>query len=180
MLTAESRSHCKTCERIVLMGVAGCGKTSVGIAVAQALGASYTDGDDLHPQANVAKMSSGQPLTDEDRWPWLSLVGEQLRTGAGITIIGCSALKRSYREQITEEAQGPVLFLFLDGSQELISQRMSARSGHFMPPALLQSQFETLEPPRRDEYAARISIGQPIEQIVREAVRIIEGGKRDS
>ncbi|MCE9664880.1 gluconokinase [Halomonas sp. M5N1S17] len=159
------------------MGVSGCGKTSVGAALALSLGGIYIDGDDLHPAANVAKMSRGQPLTDDDRWPWLSVVGERLRTASDATLIGCSALKRSYRDHITRVAQAPVLFLHLDGSPELIAERMAARSGHFMPPALLQSQFEALEPPAVDEFAVTISIGQPLERIVREITTLLEGDK---
>ncbi|MFQ3790118.1 gluconokinase [Halomonas sp. A29] len=159
------------------MGVSGCGKTTVGAALALSLGGIYIDGDDLHPAANVAKMSSGQPLTDDDRWPWLNLVGERLRTVSGITIIGCSALKRRYRDHISRVAQAPVLFLHLAGSQELIGERMVARSGHFMPPALLHSQFEALEPPAGDELAATISIGQPLDRVVREITTLLEGDK---
>lgn len=162
------------------MGVAGCGKTSIGMAVAKASGATYIDGDDLHPANNIAKMSSGQPLTDEDRWPWLSKVGEQLRDVSGTMIIGCSALKRGYRDAITQAAQSPVLFIYLSGSPELIACRMQARSGHFMPPTLLKSQFETLEPPTEDEIALKIDINQPLEEIVQHIITTLEGDTHDA
>lgn len=152
--------------RHVLMGVAGCGKSSVGAALAPLLGARYLDGDDLHPSANIAKMSKGEPLTDADRWPWLALVGGALRQGN--VILGCSALRRSYRDYITEHAGGPVCFIHLTGSRALIGARMAARAGHFMPPALLDSQFATLEPPAADENAITVSIDQPMAAIVAE------------
>jgi gluconokinase len=150
--------------RVVLMGVAGCGKSSVGAALATALAIPYRDGDDLHPAANIAKMSRGEALTDVDRWPWLALVGEALR--ACPVIVGCSALRRVYRERITAAAGGPVCFVHLSGSRAVIEARMRARQGHFMPPALLDSQFKTLEPPEPDENAVTVDIDQPLEKIV--------------
>ena len=165
MLTAGSQPRFEGPQRMVLMGVAGCGKTSVGMALAIRLGATYRDGDDLHPKANIAKMSRGEPLTDEDRWPWLALVGRSLR-GDGVHIVGCSALKRSYRDQIRREAGGPVTFIHLAGSQSVIAARMAARTGHFMPPALLASQFAALEPPGPDEPAITVDIDQPFEAVI--------------
>lgn len=151
--------------RVVLMGVAGCGKTSVGEALSVRLGVPYRDGDDLHPKANVEKMRLGTPLTDEDRWPWLALVGETLAKDAPL-IIGCSALKRAYRDKIRVAANGRVDFIHLSGNRALIEQRMAQRKGHFMPVALLDSQFATLEPPTADEAALTVDIGQPLISIV--------------
>ncbi len=145
---------------MVVMGVSGCGKTTVGEALAVRLGASFTDADELHPAANIAKMSRGEALTDEDRWPWLTRVGEALR-GDGMRIVGCSALKRRYRVHIRRMAGGPVMFIHLAGSKAVIAERMQARAGHFMPPALLDSQFATLEPPGPDEEAITVDIDQP-------------------
>ncbi len=159
--------------RVVLMGVAGCGKSSVGAALAEALAIPYRDGDDLHSAANIAKMSRGEALTDADRWPWLALVGQRLR--AGPMIVGCSALRRVYRERITEAAGGPVCFVHLSGSRAVIGARMRARHGHFMPPALLDSQFKTLEPPEPDENAVTVDIDQPLEKIVA-AIRLALAG----
>ena len=156
------------------MGVAGSGKSAVGTAVAHRIDATYLDGDDLHPQANIDKMSRGEPLTDEDRWPWLTKVGQALVGDAGIRIIGCSALKRRYRDLITQEAGGDVLFVHLAGSKTLIAARMSARSGHFMPTSLLDSQFAALEPPGADEQAITVDIDQPLEGLVGDIVSKLE------
>lgn len=150
--------------RYVLMGVAGCGKSSVGAALAPRLSASYVDGDDLHPAANIAKMRSGQPLDDADRWPWLDAVGAQLVLPD--RIIGCSALKRVYRARIAAAAGAPVCFIHLAGSPAVIGARMAARAGHFMPTALLDSQFATLEAPGADEPAITVDIDQPMGAIL--------------
>jgi gluconokinase len=152
----------------VVMGVASCGKTSVGEALAARLGALFTEGDRLHPKANVEKMSAGFPLTDEDRWPWLAQVGESLQGREG-RIASCSALKRAYREHIIAEAGRPVAFVFLDGSRALLEQRIAARKGHFMPPSLLASQLATLERPAPDELANAFDIARSVDEIVAEA-----------
>ena len=151
-------------DRLVLMGVAGCGKSSVGAALSARIGLPYRDGDDLHPAANVAKMRRGDPLTDEDRWPWLEMVGQELVKTP--MIIGCSALKRRYRQRISETSGQPVTFVHLSGSREVIEARMQARKGHFMPSSLLDSQFAALEPPAADENAVTVDIDQPLAAIV--------------
>ncbi|MFN4157898.1 MAG: gluconokinase [Gemmobacter sp.] len=156
--------------RIVVMGVAGCGKSTVGAALAARLGGHYLDGDDLHPSANVEKMRRGQPLTDTDRRPWLDLVGAALARMDPPALIGCSALRRAYRDRITVAAGGPVFFLHLAGSRDLIGARMAARTGHYMPTSLLDSQFATLEPPAPDEWAAEIDIGLPADAVVAAAL----------
>ena len=156
--------------RIVLMGVAGCGKSVVGAALAAHLGATYLDGDDLHPAANIEKMSRGEPLTDDDRWPWLALVGQKLADPDGILILGCSSLKRRYRDRIRAEAGGPVTFVHLSGTKELISSRMGARTGHFMPTTLIDSQFAALEPPAADENAITVDIDNTLDKIVDDIV----------
>lgn len=150
--------------RIVIMGVSGCGKSSVGAALSDRLGISYRDGDDLHPAENVDKMRAGVPLTDADRWPWLDRVAEVLAAEAPV-IVGCSALRRAYRDRIRAGAGGPVQFVHLSGSRDLIAGRMAARAGHYMPLSLLDSQFAVLEPPGPDE-AVTVEIGQPLEQLV--------------
>ena len=174
METAASRPASGTPLRLVLMGVAGCGKSAVGAALAPQLRAVYRDGDDLHPPDNIAKMSRGAPLTDADRWPWLTLVGQAL-AGKGRVIIGCSALKRSYRSHITKAAGGPVRFIHLSGSRAVIEARMAARTGHFMPPALLASQFATLEPPGPDEMAVTVDTDQPLQAVVDEVIAKLAG-----
>ncbi|WP_080578616.1 gluconokinase [Sinorhizobium fredii] len=177
MSTAASPHLSDIPRRMVLMGVAGCGKSSVGAALANRLGAVYRDGDDLHPPENIAKMSKGIPLEDEDRWPWLTRVGEALQAGTGPTIIGCSALKRAYRQHIESTAGRPVTFIHLAGTVEVIEKRMKERQGHFMPPALLASQFAALEPPGPDENAVSVDIDQPLDAVV-EAIAAKLGGLR--
>jgi gluconokinase len=130
--------------KLVVMGVSGCGKTTLGRALAERLGAAFVDADDLHPVANVAKMAAGQPLTDADRWPWLDLVAQALRDRAPV-VVACSALRRAYRDRLRRA--GDVRFLHLAAPQEVIAGRLAARQGHFMPPGLLTSQYATLEPP---------------------------------
>jgi gluconokinase len=151
-------------QRIVIMGVSGCGKSSVGEALAARLSIPYRDGDDLHPPANVGKMRSGVPLTDDDRWPWLDRVAQVLATEAPV-IVGCSALRRAYRDRLRSGAGGPVQFIHLTGNREVIAARMAARTGHYMPPSLLDSQFAALEVPGPDE-ALAIDIDQPLDAIV--------------
>jgi len=140
---------------IVLMGVAGCGKSSVGAALSALTGLPYIDGDDLHPAANVAKMAAGTPLVDDDRWPWLDACADRL--GTGNIILGCSALKRAYRDRLRRA--GDITFVHLSGSCDLIAARMAQRKGHYMPLSLLDSQFAALEPPTPDESALVVSIG---------------------
>ncbi|MFD1745473.1 gluconokinase [Rhizobium helianthi] len=174
MSMAESQLHSKMPLRMVLMGVAGSGKSTVGEALAKRLGATYYDGDDLHPQANIEKMSRGEPLTDEDRWPWLTKVGERLGEAGDTLIIGCSALKRIYRDHIREKAGATVVFIHLSGSRKVIESRMGARTGHFMPTSLLDSQFATLEVPGEDEHAVTADIDQSLDDVVREIVEKLE------
>ena len=127
---------------LVIMGVSGSGKTTVGKLLAQKTGGRFLDGDDFHPPKNVAKMSSGIPLTDEDRQGWLETLASIIHEADDLTIIACSALKASYRAILKE-----AVFIFLHGSPELLADRINQRSGHYMPPGLLQSQLETLEVP---------------------------------
>jgi gluconokinase len=166
MSTEASLLRSDTPPRIVLMGVSGCGKTAVGHALAAATGARFIDGDSLHPLANIAKMSRGEPLDDDDRWPWLGAVGKVLATPPGPTIVGCSALKRAYRDRIRAAAGGDVAFVHLSGSRSLIAARMGARPDHFMPPSLLDSQFAALEAPTADEDAITIDVDRPLADIV--------------
>lgn len=154
--------------RVVVMGVSGCGKSSIGSALAARLGARFVDGDQLHPEANIAKMSRGEPLTDADRAPWLARVGAALAEDG--TVIACSALKRIYRDQIRATAGADVVFLHLKGDREVLLQRMSNRPGHFMPASLLDSQLATLEDPQTDETHVAADIRSTPEQIVADAV----------
>ncbi|MCW5709337.1 MAG: gluconokinase [Shinella sp.] len=158
---------------MIVMGVAGSGKSSVGEAFATCLGATYLDGDALHPPGNIDKMSRGVPLTDTDRMPWLRDIGRRLNAAGDRMIIGCSALKRAYRETIVAEARHPVTFIYLAGTRQVIAARMSARSGHFMPTSLLDSQFAALEEPQDDENAIRVDIDQPLDALVRTTVELL-------
>lgn len=146
---------------IVVMGVSGAGKTTVGKALAERLRVPFIDADDLHPQANRDKMAGGTPLTDDDRWPWLAVVGaavaRELRTGHGV-VVACSALRRTYRDAIRSTADGPVTFIQLDGTAELLGERIGARTDHFMPPGLLTSQLQTLEALEPDEPGSAFSV----------------------
>lgn len=146
------------------MGVSGCGKSSVGAGLADRLAIPYRDGDDLHPAENVEKMRAGVPLTDADRWPWLDRVAGVLAAEAPV-IVGCSALRLAYRDRLRAGAGGPVRFIHLTGSPDLIARRMAARTGHYMPASLLDSQFAALEPPGPDE-ALSIGIDQPLGAMV--------------
>lgn len=157
-------------QRFIVMGVSGCGKSSIGAGFAAQIGATFVDGDDLHPAQNVAKMSAGTPLNDTDRAPWLAAVGQTFTKGSLPLVIGCSALKHSYRDIIRDHAGGPVMFLFLDGTRQLIGTRMAERKDHFMPTELLDSQFAILEPPTPDEESVRVDIDQTAEAIVTELV----------
>ena len=151
----------------VVMGVAGCGKTTIGEKLAVAMNAAFLDGDAFHPAENIAKMSRGEPLTDNDRWPWLERFAHAIAEKPGTVVGGCSSLKRAYRQHITQAAGEAVRFIYLEGSRDLIASRMSARTCHFMPTSLLDSQFETLEVPGRDENAITVNIDRSEEEIVR-------------
>jgi gluconokinase len=159
--------------RIVIMGVSGCGKSSVGEGLALRLGIPYRDGDNLHPAENVEKMRAGTPLNDDDRWPWLDCVAAVLARDAPV-IIGCSALRRAYRDRLRAGAGGPVQFVHLAGSRDLIAARMALRKGHYMPPSLLDSQFAALEPPGPDE-ALTISIDRPLPDLIDAIAAHLEG-----
>ncbi len=149
-------------EVLVLMGVSGCGKTTVAAILSGRLDWPFEEGDALHPPANVEKMRSGHPLDDADRKPWLETVAtwvEECLDAGSNGLITCSALKRSYREIINRRGSQGVKFVYLHGSRELIAERLATRHGHFMPPTLLDSQFATLEEPGPDERAVRVEIG---------------------
>ena len=157
----------------VLMGVSGSGKTTVARGVAQREGWRLVEGDSFHPPENVAKMHAGTPLTDADRWPWLNAIAREidtLRARGESAVIACSALKRSYRD-ILIGSRKDVVLVYLQGSKQLIAGRLAARKGHFMPPALLDSQFATLEEPRDDEHPVVVSIASPPDAITDAVVR---------
>jgi gluconokinase len=155
---------------LVVMGVSGSGKSTVGAALGQRLRVPFADADDFHPQANIDKMSAGIALDDHDRHPWLEAIGEWLaahdqRGG----VISCSALKRKYRDQLRHHAHR-VVFVHLEGSREVITARQASRPGHFMPASLLSSQFATLEPLAPDERGIVIDVDQTVDAIVADYV----------
>jgi gluconokinase len=157
----------------VLMGVSGSGKTTIARGVAQREGWRLVEGDSFHPPANVAKMHAGTPLTDEDRWPWLRAIAQEIdamRARGEPAVVACSALKRAYRD-ILIGARKDVVLVYLQGSKSLIAGRIAARKDHFMPPALLDSQFDTLEEPGEDEHPIVVSIASPPDAVADEVVR---------
>lgn len=152
---------------VVLMGVSGSGKTTVGKVLAERLGWRFVDADDYHPPANVAKMHAGEPLTDEDRRPWLEVLADLIddaRDRGEDLVLACSALKHEYRDYLRDGASD-VVYVYLEGSESLIQERLARRKGHFMDPHLLRSQFRALEPP---EHAIRVDITPTPEEIADE------------
>jgi len=163
---------------VVVMGVASSGKTTVAKLLAETLGWQYQEGDALHPPENVAKMSSGTPLTDADRLPWLGAIAARIdewRSRGEAGVVTCSALKRAYRDIIVGD-RPDVALVYLRGSHDLVADRMAARKGHFMPPALLDNQFATLEEPAADERPITVDVGETPFRIVQEIVRRLAAG----
>lgn len=155
---------------VVVMGVSGSGKSTVGMLLAERLGVPYAEADDFHPPANIAKMSAGDPLDDRDRAPWLDAIAAWIvERGDGGGVVSCSALRRRYRDRLRQDTPG-LFFLHLDGSEELIAGRLAARTRHFMPAGLLRSQFEALEPLEPDEAGAVVAIGDDPERITERAL----------
>mgnify|MGYP000190341457 CR=1 FL=1 len=153
--------------KLVVMGVSGCGKSSVGVLLAQKIGAIFIDGDDLHPESNKEKMSSGIPLNDDDRWPWLESVGKSLENAENV-VVACSALKKIYRERILAHAP-TTRFIHLHGNKELLLSRLGNRTSHFMPSTLLDSQLQSLEMMDPTEPGKVFDIAKPVLEIVKEA-----------
>ncbi|KWV59221.1 gluconate kinase [Bradyrhizobium macuxiense] len=154
------------------MGVSGSGKSTIADHLAIRIGWRYEDGDTFHPPSNVAKMSAGQPLTDEDRWPWLRAIADEIDRTCKVSqraVIACSALKRTYRD-ILVHGRDDVRIVFLEGTRDLIAARLAARKGHFMPTGLLASQFKTLEPPTADERPIVVAIDRTVDTIVEDIV----------
>ena len=167
---------------LIVMGVSGAGKSTIGEKLAERLGWKFEDGDRFHPPSNVAKMSAGQPLTDEDRRPWLRAIADEIAgvcEAAGHVVIASSALKRAYRD-ILVNGRPDVRIIYLDGPQELIASRLALRKNHFMPPGLLESQFRTLEPPDASENPVTVSIDGSVETVVDDIIRQLRPGPADS
>ncbi len=161
---------------VVIMGVSGAGKSTIGAALARRENLPFLDADAYHPHANITKMAAGIPLADSDRWPWLSAYAAALRAAArehGGVIGACSALKKSYRSHLLERLETPALFVLLDGDRALLMKRLSARQGHYMPPTLLDSQLAILEPPQPDEPFVTLSVDATADAITDELHVII-------
>ncbi len=155
------------------MGVSGCGKTSIGLEIAGRLNLDFFEGDALHPIGNIQKMWARIPLTDEDRWPWLDLIGQKLRNAYDASegmVISCSALKKSYRDRLRDAAAGRLIFIFLEGSRAALQDRLSRRRSHFFPPELLDSQLAALENPSAEPFVVTVNIDQPLDAIVDSAL----------
>ena len=162
---------------IIVMGVSSSGKSTVGQSIGRRLHVPFLDGDGYHPDANVEKMRAGIPLTDEDRWPWLERLAVALHEAAdrkGAAVGACSALRRVYRDFLTEKAGEPILFVYLDGTREVIGERMAKRKHEYMPTSLLDSQFRILEEPSPDENAITVGIDRAPDAIVDEIVHRVE------
>jgi gluconokinase len=171
----DSEAVMRTPHVVVVMGVAGTGKTTIGPLLAARLGVPYAEGDDFHPKANIAKMSAGIPLDDDDRWPWLDAIGAWAHERAGLGgVVSSSALKRSYRDRLRAAAPG-VVFVHLTGDRKLIEDRMVHRQGHFMPTTLLDSQFATLQPLGADERGVAVDVSGSPEEITARALAALDG-----
>jgi gluconokinase len=170
----DSEVAMRTPHVVVIMGVAGTGKTTIGPLLADRLGVPYAEGDDFHPEVNIAKMSAGVPLEDADRWPWLDAIGawahDRARLGG---VVSCSALKRSYRDRLRTAAPS-LVFVHLTGDRAVVEERMAHRQGHFMPTALLDSQFATLQPLLSDEPGVSVDVSGSPEEITERALAALE------
>lgn len=168
-----NRAQLVKTQHVVVMGVSGSGKSTIGELLAQKLGATFIDGDFLHPEKNVTKMATGTPLTDADRKPWLETIGQKLaQAGDESLVMACSALKKFYRDTI-RAADPTARFVLLEGPRELLAERLASRRGHFMPPSLLQSQLETLEPLDPDESEVVLDISETPEELARKAAALL-------
>jgi gluconokinase len=163
---------------VIAMGVCSSGKTSVGKVIASRMNWTFIEGDELHPPANITKMASGVPLTDEDRWLWLDTIADRIREideAGGSAVVACSALRRAYRDRLRRSG-ADLRFLHLTGDVSLIRQRMERRSGHFMPAGLLDSQLATLEPAGVDETLYEVDISGNVGDLAEAAIRYLAGG----
>jgi carbohydrate kinase (thermoresistant glucokinase family) len=157
---------------IIVMGVSGSGKSTIGALLAERLGWPFADADGFHPPANVAKMASGQPLSDTDRWPWLDAIAAHIGAARGTgqpVVVACSALRRAYRDRL-RAGHGDLIFLHLSGAPAVIAERQAARQGHFMPPSLMASQFATLEDPAEEVDAVTVSVSASLHEVVATAL----------
>jgi gluconokinase len=178
MSTTPSSPRPQPARIIIVMGVSSSGKSTVGQSIARRLHVPFLDGDGYHPEANVEKMRAGTPLVDADRWPWLERLAAALREAAdrkGAAVGACSALKRAYRDFLIEKAGEPILFVYLDGSREVIGERIARRQHEYMPASLLDSQFATLEAPDpATENVLVLPVTDPVEKLTMEVVKSLD------
>jgi carbohydrate kinase (thermoresistant glucokinase family) len=167
---------------LIIMGVSGSGKSTIATALGQRLGWIVEDADQFHPESNVKKMSAGIPLTDDDRWPWLQAIADEIarkRASGTSVIVACSALKRAYRDVLVQ-GHHDTRIVYLRGRKDLIAERLAARKNHFMPPGLLDSQFRTLEEPSDDEHPLVVDIDASVDQIADRVVALLEQDRKAS
>lgn len=157
-------------QHFVVMGVTGCGKSSIAEGVARQTSATFIEADDLHDDANIAKMASGEPLTDDDRWPWLQRVASAIHTSPAPVVVSCSCLKRAYRDVLRDQSKLAIGFVHLHTDRDIIATRMAKRSDHFMPVSLLDSQIAILEHLDADETGLLVDVNRSIDLIVDDAV----------
>lgn len=157
-------------KQFVVMGVTSCGKSTIAEGLAKRIDAVHIEADALHGEANISKMASGKPLTDDDRWPWLERVASAIQEQQASVVVSCSALKRAYRDVLRSEGNSSITFVHLHAHRDILAERMVKRVGHFMPTSLLDSQLDILEPLESDEEGFVINIDQSIESIIDEAV----------
>lgn len=157
-------------QHFVVMGVTGCGKSTIAQGVAQRIDAAFIEADALHGDANISKMASGTPLSDDDRWPWLARVATAMQTHQAPVVVSCSCLKRAYRDVLRKQSKLPIGFVHLHTDRDIIANRMAKRSDHFMPTSLLDSQIAILEMLGADEKGVIVDVNQSIELIIEEAV----------
>ena len=157
-------------KHFIVMGVAGCGKSSVSAMLAERVNATVIEADDLHGTENIEKMARGEALDDDDRWPWLLRVAKEMRASTTPVITSCSALRRVYRQYLLDNVGSPIGFIHLHTDRDVIAERMSNRTGHFMPLSLLDSQFQLLEPLQSDERGVTVDISQPLDKVVDDAM----------
>lgn len=171
MATLDANRH----SAFIVMGVTSCGKSEVGQALAEALGGPFIEGDALHGDANIAKMSAGTPLTDDDRWPWLARIAEAIQHSEKPVAASCSSLRRAYRDALRSGVDNSLFFVHLHASESTLSARMQARTDHFMPVSLLQSQLATLEPLAADEAGVVVDVSVSLAAVIDAALREVRG-----
>jgi len=164
-------------KHFIVMGVAGCGKSSVSAMLAERVNATVIEADDLHGTENIEKMARGEALDDDDRWPWLSRVAKKMQTSTTPVFTSCSALRRVYRQYLLDNVGSPIGFIHLHTDRDVIAERMSNRTGHFMPLSLLDSQFQLLEPLQSDERGVTVDISQPLDKVVDDAMQYVSANE---